>query len=141
MAGNAGLGRPKGSRNKRTEELLALAGEGESPVEFGLRIMRDQDANLEQRLFAARFIAPYLHSRPATAAETVVVELPETETVDGVTKSMAAVLRAVAGGKLVSGVGRDIVSILDAQRRSLELLEIERRIETLESGRAEGPRG
>jgi hypothetical protein len=136
MPGNAGLGRPKGSRNKCTAELLALAAEGETPVEFGLRIMRDEDATLEQRLHAARFAAPYLHTKPAPASESVTIDLPETETVDGVTKAMAAVLRAVAGGKVGADVGRDLVSILDVQRKSLELLEIERRLEQLEKAKA-----
>jgi hypothetical protein len=70
------MGRPKGSRNKCTAELLALAAEGETPVEFGLRIMRDEGATLEQRLHAARFAAPYLHLRPAPVSQTVALELP-----------------------------------------------------------------
>ncbi len=139
MAGNAGLGRPKGSRNKATAELMALAAEGETPVEFGLRVMRDGEATMDQRLNAARFIAPYLHTRPAPSSEPVIVELPETETVDGVTKACAAVLRAVTGGKVAANIGRDLVSILDVQRKSLELLEIERRLETLERTKGEGP--
>jgi hypothetical protein len=136
MAGNAGMGRPKGSLNKRTAEMLALSADGESPVEFGIRIMRDEDASVEQRLQAARLIAPYLHSKPAATVQPVVVELPEVETVEGVTKACAAVLRAVAGGRLASTMGRDLVSILDVQRRSLELYEIERRLEELEKGRS-----
>ena len=71
MPEHAEKGRPNGSRNKSTAELLAAASEGETPVEFGLRIMRDAGASMEQRLHAARLAAPYLYARPAPAAEPV----------------------------------------------------------------------
>jgi hypothetical protein len=56
-----------------------------------------------------------------------------------VTKSVAAVLRAVAGGEITADAGRDLVSILDVQRNSLELLEIERRVEQLERAKGDRP--
>ena len=39
MSGNAGLGRPKGSRNRFTADLLARMTEGRTPVDFALCIM------------------------------------------------------------------------------------------------------
>jgi hypothetical protein len=125
MSGNAGMGRPKGSRNKWTEELLALAADGETPVEFGLRIMRDEKATLEQRLQAARFSAPFLHPRPPPA-EGAAFELPETDTVEGIARAAAAVLRAVADGRISATDGRHLVDVLDFQRLSLDRLVAER---------------
>ena len=137
MPGNAGKGRPRGSRNKRTAEFLEFAGGGESPAAFGLRIMHDETASLEQRLHAARIAAPYVHSRPVAPARSVSLELPEADTAEGVCKASAAVLDAVARGKVSPGAGRDLVAMLDVQRKSLELVEIERRLAELERAKAE----
>ena len=52
MAGNAGKGRPKGARNKRNkglEVLAQVAQEGETPLAFGLRVMRDAEQPLDVR--------------------------------------------------------------------------------------------
>src|SRR5688572_5006034 len=108
MAGSAGMGRPKGARNKRTRELLGLMGEGDSPVEFGLSIMRDDTKALADRLHAARIVAPYLHPRPAPAGETVTFELPEATTPQNVTEAVAAILKQVSQGKMSVTTGRDI---------------------------------
>jgi hypothetical protein len=67
-------GRKKGSKNKRTKELLekAEAG-GQSAIEFMLGVMRDPKNDLELRLDAAKAVAPYLHARraPEDATGTV----------------------------------------------------------------------
>ena len=59
-------GRRKGSRNKRTRELLekAEAG-GQSAIEFMLEVMRDTKNDTEMRLDAAKAVAPYLHAKRA----------------------------------------------------------------------------
>ena len=135
--GSAGRGRPKGARNKRTEQLLALAGEGESAVEFGLKIMRDDTKGLDFRLQAARLVAPYLHAKPAPAGEIVTFDLPEAATLQNVTAAVAAILKQVSQGKMSITTGRDLVAMIDVQRKSIELVEIEKRIEALERGRGE----
>jgi hypothetical protein len=137
MAGSAGQGRPKGARNKRTQQLLELAGDGESPVEFGLAIMRDDTKTLDVRLNAARLIAPYLHARPAPVGEIVTFDLPEAATLQNVTDAVAAILKAVSQGQMTVSTGRDLVAMIDVQRKSLELVEIEKRIEALERARGD----
>jgi hypothetical protein len=64
MSGNA-RGRPKGSRNKRTRALINEAAEaaGETPLQYMLRIMRDQNAPARRRDEMAKAAAPYLHSK------------------------------------------------------------------------------
>jgi hypothetical protein len=59
-------GRMKGSKNKRTKELLekAKAG-GQSAIEFMLEVMRDTKNDTEMRLDAAKAVAPYLHAKRA----------------------------------------------------------------------------
>ena len=102
MAGTAGLGRPKGSRNRRTNDALALAGEGDTPVEFGLRVMRDEAQPIDVRLHGARIAAPYIHPKPFPLAEMVEIELPDTSTPEGVKAASAEVLQAVAQGEFRS---------------------------------------
>lgn len=59
-----GAGRPKGSVNRVTEEAIeqAKAG-GEMPLDFLLRIMRDDDADEAKRIDCAKAAAPFLHAR------------------------------------------------------------------------------
>jgi len=59
-----GAGRPKGVPNKLNAEIrgAALAG-GESPLDYMLRIMRDEKQEPERRDKMAVAAAPYLHSK------------------------------------------------------------------------------
>jgi hypothetical protein len=60
-------GRPKGSRNKRTQTLLeaAQAG-GELPLDYMLRVMRDPSAAIRRRDEMAKAAAPFVHSKLAS---------------------------------------------------------------------------
>jgi len=59
-----GAGRPKGARNKRTEEQEAAIKEsGLSPLEFLTSVYRDEDAALDTRIDAAKAAAPYVHAK------------------------------------------------------------------------------
>ena len=133
MAGNAGMGRPKGSLNKRTSALMELVEAGESPAAFGLRIMRDDTQPLDVRLNAARLIAPYVHARPSPAGETVNVTLPDASTPDGILQASGAIMKAVAEGELAVSMGKDLMDMLDSHRRGLELTVIEERLQALEA--------
>ena len=48
------------------------------------------------------------------------LELPAVDTLEGVSKAVAAVLHAVTSGAISAEIGRDLVAILDVQRKSLE---------------------
>ena len=57
-------GRKKGSLNKVTSEMkAAIAASGETPLEYMLRIMRDEAAESTRRDDMAKAAAPYLHPR------------------------------------------------------------------------------
>jgi Family of unknown function (DUF5681) len=57
-------GRPKGSRNRRTAALVdAAQASGEMPLDFLLRVMRDDALALERRIEAAKAAAPYCHAK------------------------------------------------------------------------------
>ena len=65
MAGNAGKGRPKGARNKRTVELIekAVASGYQDPVDFLLSIVADTKADMSLRIDAAKAAAPYVRAK------------------------------------------------------------------------------
>lgn len=68
LSGNP-RGRPKGSRNKASvarEQLVCES--GLSPLDFMLRILEDENANLADRKWAAEKAAPFIH--PRVASET-----------------------------------------------------------------------
>lgn len=59
-----GAGRKPGVPNKRTAELQAeVEATGITPLEFMLRIMRDESAEQRDRLNAAISAAPYVHAK------------------------------------------------------------------------------
>ena len=59
-----GAGRRKGSRNRRTREVLeALAAPNCTPLVYMLRIMNDPAAEPKRRDQMALAAAPFLHSR------------------------------------------------------------------------------
>lgn len=60
-------GRQKGTPNKKTSERMqAMLSGGETPLEYMLRIMRDQTQDYAIRNDMAKSAAPYCHSRLAT---------------------------------------------------------------------------
>ena len=67
----AGAGRKKGSKTQLTEQALVRAGEGITPLEYMLGILRDETADAAQRFEAAKAAAPYVHPRLAQTEATV----------------------------------------------------------------------
>lgn len=63
----SGAGRPKGSRNKKTEEqAAAVADSGLTPLDYLLSVMRDTEVPREDRVDAAHKAAPYVHAKLAS---------------------------------------------------------------------------
>lgn len=59
-----GAGRPKGAANKKTREIAERAiQEGITPLEYMLRLLRDESADPQMRFEAAKAAAPYIHPR------------------------------------------------------------------------------
>ena len=59
----AGAGRPKGAKSVLTEKAIQEAGEGITPLEFMLTILRDDTLKTADRFEAAKAAAPYMHAR------------------------------------------------------------------------------
>lgn len=67
VPGKAGPGRPKGSRNKIAgKELKEIIAGGETPLEFLIRTMQDDEKDYGVRLDAAKAAAPFAHPKLAS---------------------------------------------------------------------------
>lgn len=138
-AGNAGKGREAGSRNKRTLAMMELAEAGETPVAFGLRIMRDEEQPPDIRMHAAKLAAPYIHPKPQPEPRIVAFDLPDKiEGAEGLLSVHDALLRATAGGSIALEDARDISAMLETHRRLVETIDLEQRIARLEAEQAKG---
>jgi len=70
-------GRPKGSRNKRTQAVLEAAQNGgELPLDYMLGVMRDPNASAKRRDEMAKAAAPFLHARLASIEQRGSVDMP-----------------------------------------------------------------
>jgi len=70
-------GRQKGTPNKLTSEMRqAIAESGESPLDYMIRIMRDETVEPSRRDAMARTAAPYLHPRLSAVDLTSVDRSP-----------------------------------------------------------------
>ena len=67
----AGAGRKPGSKTQLTKQALKRAGEGITPLEYMLQILRDENEDKAQRFEAAKAAAPYVHPRLAQTEATV----------------------------------------------------------------------
>lgn len=64
-------GRQKGTPNKRTQDVVAaIEASGLTPLDFMLKVMRDENELPDVRLDAAKAAAPYVHPRLATIENT-----------------------------------------------------------------------
>ena len=134
MSGNAGKGRPTGSRNRLTAETLALVADGKTPVAFALGIMNDDTKGMDLRLNAARIAAPYLHSKPQPEGRMISFALAENiATAEGLSQIHLNVLKSVAEGELSLDEGKEISGLLENQRRIIETTDIVARLSKLEA--------
>ena len=127
-------GRPKGSKNKRTIAAWAEASaEGLFPVQYMLKVLRDEKASHADRQWAAHAAAPYVHPRPAPEQRRITLALPDTSTSEGVGQAISAVLTAVSRGEITPSEARDMITMLESRLKAIEVIELEARIAQLES--------
>lgn len=77
-----GAGRKKGGHNKLTEEAIAKAkSSGVLPLDYLLKVMRDEGEDAAKRIDAAKAAAPYCHAKlqpvdpEGSTAQKVVAEV------------------------------------------------------------------
>jgi hypothetical protein len=120
-----GKGRPEGSRNKATITLQSLLDdEGEAVTRKAIELAKKGDSTA-MRLVIERLIPP-------TRERRVNVTLPKVNAAADTTAAIAAVLEAVARGELTPGEGQALAGLLEAQRKSIETLDLESRLAAIE---------
>lgn len=67
------------------------------------------------------------------------LDLPAEATAEDVAAAMSAILRAMAAGELSPSEAATMVSVVEAQRRTVETIDLERRIGRLEALMEEAP--
>jgi len=69
-------GRKKGVPNKKTAAIQArVAASGLTPLQFMVQVLQDEDQPFQNRQWAAKEAAPYLHPRLASSEHKVSGEL------------------------------------------------------------------
>ena len=118
-------GRTQGSRNKVTlavENLLG--GEAEALTSKAVELALDGDTTA-LRLCLER-LCPPRKDRP------IAVKLPELAGAGDTAQAQSAVIHAVATGEITPSEGQALAAMLEAQRRAVEMEDLERRIVALE---------
>ena len=122
-SGNSG--RPKGARNKKTLAIESLLeGQAEALTQTAISKALEGDG-LALRLCMERIA-------PAPKDKSVSFPLPEmTDAMDAL-RAASSVLTAVSEGELTPIEGTRVMGLIDSYRRTLELTEIEERLQALE---------
>lgn len=125
-------GRKPGSKNRRTQDVINAMGEGLSPIAFMLDMLRDTKADPELRQWAAEKAAPYVHARPSPAPRHVTLDLPKTDTAEGVRDALARIVEATAAGEIAPADAQSLVAVLETQRKAIETVDFRDRLEAIE---------
>ena len=123
-SGNSG--RPKGSRNRATIAIESLLdGQAEALTQAVVSRALEGDG-IALRLCMER-IAPAPKDKP------VIFNLPKMESAVDASEAAGDVLRTVSDGDLTPIEATRVMGLIDSYRRTLELTEIESRLQALEA--------
>jgi hypothetical protein len=129
VSGNP-LGRPAGTRNRATVVAMELLdGEADKLTRKAVELALDGDTTA-LRLCLERIV-------PAAKSRPIKLEMPPVNTMDDVLKAQAVAIQAMADGEITPDEAATIAGVLEAKRRAIETVELEKRIAALE-GKAEG---
>src|SRR4028119_2311841 len=119
-------GRQKGSLNRTTVEVRELALEHGPAAVAELARLSTAAESETARIQACNAVIERAY-RKAVPGRPIILNLPDTSTVEGVTKAVAAIVQAAASGEVTPAEASDFCSLLDTQRRAIELSDIEAR--------------
>ena len=118
-------GRPKGSRNKATIAIESLLqGQAEALTQTAVTKALEGDS-VALRLCIERIA-------PAPKDQPVSFSLPKMHNAIDASVAAGSVLNAVSDGELTPIEATRVMSLIDSYRRTLELTEIEQRLQALE---------
>lgn len=119
-------GKPPGTRNKATLAVLALMETGAEEITKAV-IAAAQGGDLSAARLVLERLAPPLRERPIS------IDLPSTQSLEGINQAQEAVLEAIGAGELLPGEGQVLAGIIEGRRKALESLELEKRVTALEA--------
>ena len=123
---NGNVGKPKGARNKKTIAFESLLeGQAEALTQTAISKALEGDG-LALRLCIERIA-------PAPKDKLVSFPLPEMNDAMDASKAASSVLTAVSEGELTPIEATRVMGLIDSYRRTLELTEIEERLQALEN--------
>ena len=119
-------GRPKGSRNKATLVIVSLLeGQAEALTQTAVTKALEDDS-VALRLCMERIA-------PAPKDQPVSFNLPKMKNALDASEAAGSVLTAVSEGELTPIEAMRVMGLIDSYRRTLELTEIEQRLQRLEA--------
>ncbi|WP_061979147.1 hypothetical protein [Aureimonas sp. AU20] len=101
-------------------------------MEYMMNTLRDENATAEARQWAAEKAAPFFHAKPAPEPRYVTLDLPKTNTAEGVRDALARIVEATATGELAPADAQSLVAIVEVQRRAIETVDFKQRLEAIE---------
>jgi hypothetical protein len=123
-----GPGRPAGSRNKATLALDKIADDAGADILKTL-VTAAKSGDLRAAELVMQRIWPARKSRP------IALTLPAIQSASDVVAAVGAVADAVGAGDITPDEGQAVASILEAKRRAIETVDLERRIAAIEQER------
>jgi hypothetical protein len=128
-----------GVPNRVTAEVRTLAREhGPAAIQELARLAKEAQSE-QARISACNALLERAYGR-SQASQPVELDLPDTSTIDGITRSLRAILEATAAGKISPAEAQSLSSVVEIQRKAIETLELEARIVRLEQAAAKGDR-
>jgi hypothetical protein len=124
----AGPGRPAGSRNKSTAWIDAV---GHDATEALIRTVLEAATGGDMRAASIVLARTWPHRR----GRPVELDLPSVEKAGGLVQAQAAVVAALARGELTPDEAAAVASLLENQRRAIEMHDLEKRLRQLEEER------
>lgn len=131
-------GRQRGTPNKATAEVRDLALEYGPAAVKELARLSENATSETARVSACNAILERAYGK-SLAGRPVVLDLPDTASVEGVTKAIAQIIQAAASGQITPSEAGDLCGLLEAQRRAIELSDIESRLARLEAAQGSRP--
>ena len=132
-----GAGRKPGSLNRVTAEVRNLALEHGPAAVAELARLSTEAQNETARISACNAIIERAYGK-SLPGRMIQLDLPDTSTVEGVTKAVAAIVQAAASGEITPSEASDLCGLMEAQRRAIELSDLAERVAKLEA--AQGAR-
>jgi hypothetical protein len=124
-------GRQKGILNITTREVRELASEYGPAAMEELARLANEAVNETARISAIALILKRAYFDSSSVP--IHIDLPDTSTAAGVIGAMAAIVSAVSKGEISPAEASDLTSIVDAQRRAIDLGDHEARLQRLEA--------